>query len=448
MHNIRDYGAIGDGRTLDTRAVQKAFDTCASQGGGTVTFPPGRYLCGTLQLRSGLHVLLEAGATLLGSSDLDRDFLPDESRDDELYQDTSHSYFQHSLLWGEHLSDVSITGTGGVDLQSVWEKDFSRSEYRRGAKGLALRECRNVLVQGITVRNATDLALYFAGCETVRVTSVVVDTHIDGISPDGCRDVVISGCIVRSGDDGIVPKSSYTLGRPAWMENLVVSGCVISSRCNAIKLGTESNAGYRNVVITGCTIYDTRYAGIALEVVDGGVLDGVVITGITMRNVGTPFFFIVGDRRRGPEGTGVGSMENIVVDNVVATGPYEAWAAIHNSQVEPNGPIQHPEVIASTVTGLPGHPIRNLSFSNVRLVVTGGGTHDDAHREVPELPGTYPESNKFGRPPASGLWFRHVADLVVRNVRVTTLTPDARPPLGFVDVAGLDLDVTPRGVEA
>lgn len=441
MHNIRDYGAVGDGRHLDTQAIQRAFDACGAQGGGTVVCPPGRYLCGTLELRSGLHLVVEAGATLLGSPDLDRDFLADETVDYPLYQDTSHSYFRHSLLWGSQLTDVSISGAGSLDLQSAWEKDFSRSEYRRGAKALALRECRNVLVQGISVRNATDLALYFAGCDTVRVTSVVVDTHIDGISPDGCRDVIISGCIVRSGDDGIVPKSSYTLNRPAWMENLVITGCVVSSRCNAIKLGTESNAGYRNVVITGCTIYDTRYAGIALEVVDGGVLDGVVVSGITMRNVGTPFFFILGDRRRGP-GAGIGRMENIVVDNVVATGPYEPWAAIHNSKVEPNGPVQQPEVVASTITGLPGHPIRGLSFSNVRLVVAGGGSLEDAQRDVPELPQSYPESNKFGTPPASGMWFRHVEGLTLRNVRVSTQTIDARPPLGFVDVEGLDLEVS------
>jgi len=441
MFSINDYGAKGDGATLNTVAIQKAVDACSKAGGGSVIIPCGRYVSGTIELRSNVCVHLEDGAVLLGSTDLDNDFRPDETMAYQKFQDTSHSFFHHSLFFGEHLENVSFTGNGTIDMQSVWEKDFTRSEYRRGAKPVALKECKNVLVESITIKGATDLALYFAGCETVRVAHVVIDCHIDGISPDSCKDVVITNCIVRSGDDGIVPKSSYTLGKLKFMENLVISNCVVSSRCNAIKLGTESNTGYRNVSISNCTIYNTRYAGIALEIVDGGLIEGVSISNITMRNVGTPFFIIIGDRRRGPEGTDIGEIRNVIIDNVVATGTYESWAAIHNSKVEPNGPIQEPEIITSTITGLPGHPVKNLMISNVRLVVQGGGTKEDAAREVPELPKTYAESNKFGKwPPAYAMWFRHVEDLSLHNISVGYESPDLRPAFGFVDAHELHLE--------
>ncbi len=438
--NIKEYGAVGDGVTLDTAAIQRAMDACAQAEGGTVFVPPGCFLTGTLMLHSHVELHIARGATLLGSTELDRDFAPDEPREEPLYQDHSHSYFHHSLLYGEHLENVAITGGGIIDMQSAWEQHDGRGPMRRGAKIVALRECRGVTVTGLTLRNATDLALYFAGCESVRVSGITADVHIDGISPDCCKDMVISDCIIRSGDDAIVPKSSYTLGRLKMCENVTVTGCVISSRCNAFKLGTESNGGYRNIAVSNLSIYNTRFAGIALEVVDGGILEGVSISNVTMRNVGTPLFLILADRRRGPEGTGIGTIRDVFIHNVVATGPYESWHAIRES-IECDSDIQKPVCVTSTITGQPGHPVENICLSDIRLCVPGGGTAADAERIVPEDPKSYPETTRFGPMlPAYGLYCRHCDGLTLRNVSMHPYAEDARPAYRFDDAKNVRLD--------
>lgn len=443
MYNIQDYGAVGDGIQLNTVAIQAAIDDCGKNGGGTVFIPCGTYLAGSIHLKSNINLYFETGAKLLGSKDLDNHFDPDEAISYPLYQDVSHSYFHHSLIWGENLENIAITGLGTIDMQSAWEKDDTRWPMRRGAKIIALKKCKHVTITDLTLLNSTDLAVYLAGCETVRISKITADVHIDGISPDCCKDVIISDCIIRSGDDAIVPKSSYTLNRLQMCENVVITNCIISSRCNAIKLGTESNAGYRNFSISNCTIYNTRFAGIALEAVDGGILEGVSISNISMKNVGTPFFIILADRRRGPQGTGMGSIRNITIDNIVVTGPYESWTAKRES-IECGSDIQEPICVTSTITGQPGHCIKNIRLSNIRMVVLGGGLKEDAEICVPEDPKSYPESTRFGlKLPSYAFYCRHCEEISFYNVSVGFEIEDERPAFIFDDVKGLRL----HGVE-
>ena len=253
------------------------------------------------------------------------DFLPrEENPANDVYQDKSHSYFQHSLFYADGCKNISFSGLGKIDMRSVWEPDGS---WQRAVKIFALKNCTDVVIKDLVLRNATDLAVYFAGCENVTVTGLNIFTHIDGISPDSCKNVVISDCIINSGDDGIVPKSSFTLGRFAAMENLTISNCIISSRCNAIKFGTESNTAFLNVTITGCTIYNTRFSGITLQAVDGATVNGFSVSGITMKNVGNPIMLMVLDRSRAPEGTPIGEIKNVSLSGITVTGPYEPWEA-------------------------------------------------------------------------------------------------------------------------
>lgn len=445
MYNIIDFGAKPDGLTNCAPLVQQAVDACWNNGGGAVYIPAGTYIMGSVHLRSNVHIIFEPGAKLLGSTCME-DFEAREKLDYPLYQDASHSYIQHSMFWAEDCENISFTGFGTIDMQEVWETEPTPGESdwcsKRAAKILAFKKCKNIAVSDLTLLHATDVAVYFAGCEKVRVSKLNIDTNIDGISPDCCKNVVISDCIIRSGDDGIVLKSSYVLNEKRLCENVVATNCIVTSRCNGIKLGTESNGGFKNIVISNCAVYDTYYAGLALEITDGGDMDGVAVSNLTMKNVGYPFFIILSDRRRGPNGTELGSLKNITIDNVTATGPYAKWQAPRITALWDKEEDWYSDVRTSTITGQPNKPIENISLSNIFLQVPGGGAKKDKEAILPEITHLYPENHHFGdKNPACGIYFRHVKNLSLSNVNVETLKLDERNALFFVDVQEL------RGLE-
>lgn len=441
MFNIKDYGAVGDGKLLCRAAFQSAINACAEAGGGTVYVPNGTYLMGTVFLKDNIHILLDAGALILGSRDLKNDFAPDEDIPYPVFQDASHTFFHHSLFVAEGCKHISVTGAGRIDMQSKYESDdftpvrgigVCPKGTFRGAKVIAFKECEDVLLSDFSVYNATDIAIYLAGCEVTRVKSLVIDTHIDGINIDCCKDTVVSDCIIRSGDDGIVPKSSYVLGRKQLTENLTVTNCIVSSECNAIKLGTESNGGFKNVTVSNCVIYDTRSAGLTIEAVDGGEVDGVIFTGITLKNVGCPFLVLIGDRARGPEGTGVGSIKNVKISHIIHTGPYSEIP-------RKRGPYyRHLEYLpfnhqAGFICGLPGNPVQNVRLEDIHSKMLGG-EGEDACGEVPENPKGYPDANVFGTLNSYGFFFRHCKNVKAVDIEAETYEDDARPEITVDDV--------------
>jgi polygalacturonase len=205
-------------------------------------------------------------------------------------------------------------------------------------------------------------------------------------------------------------------------KDVVIANCVLSSACNALKLGTESNGGFENIAISNCTIYDTRLAGIALEMVDGGVLDRVSISNIVMNGVATPVFIRLGDRARpiaeGGARPPVGKLRNVSIANVQAVGAGSVGCA---------------------VAGLPGHAIENVVLENLRLTFAGGGKRADASREIPENAAKYPEHNMFGTLPAYGFYCRHLKGLSLRNISTGFSKDEERPALVCDDVEGLEL---------
>ncbi len=412
--DVTDFGAVGDGATLNTKALQSAIDACAKRGGGTVRLPAGRFLSGTLSLKSGVHLHLDAGAVLLGSTRLD-DY-PVTPGGFRSYVDT---YTDKSLLYAENAENIGIGGAGCIDGQG---KSF-HGPYKVRPYLMRLISCRGAEVRDVTIRNSPMWVQHYLNCEDVHIQGITVNSHVnvnnDGIDIDGCRRVRISDCNISSGDDAIVLKATADVV----CRDVVVSNCVLSSDCNALKLGTESNGGFENIAFSNCTIYDTRLAGIALEMVDGGPLDGVSVNNIVMRGVGTPIFMRLGNRarpyREGDPRPGMGTFRNVQITNVQAVGAGNTGCAI---------------------AGLPGGRIEDVTIENIRIEFAGGGTDEDARRSVPENPDKYPEHSMFGRLPAYGFYVRHARGIRFRNLRLTTLKSDARPAVVKDDVEDVPVE--------
>ncbi|RJP22609.1 MAG: glycoside hydrolase family 28 protein [Candidatus Omnitrophota bacterium] len=425
LYSAKEYGAVGDGETKDTIAIQKAIDAAADAGGGTVFFPPGKYLSGTLFLKNNITLYLENGAVLLGSVDAD-DFpltIP-------AFRSYTDKYVRQSLIFGEHLRDVAIVGKGTIDGQGA---AFRWKEYLNRPYNIRLISCSNVLIEGIRLRNSPMWMQHYLDCDHVTIRGIRVENHVtynnDGIDIDCCRNVVISDCVIDSDDDALCLKS--TADRPT--ENVTITNCILSSHCNALKMGTESNGGFRNISISNCSIqssYKTEsiygvgrgLAGIALEIVDGGEMDRIAISNIAMRGVKTPIFLRLGNRARPfkedmPKPK-MGAMRNIHISNVVATDV---------------------DKIGCSITGLPDHPIENVTLNNIRITFDGGGTNEEAYAIVPEKPDSYPESTMFGVLPAYGFYCRHGKGLRFNQIDLDWKENDLRPALICEDVADVEV---------
>ncbi len=411
--NVRAHGAAGDGSRLDTAAIQAAIDSCAKAGGGAVFFPPGVYRSGTIQLRSRVTLHLGEGSRLAGSTDL-KDYPPRVAA----FRSYTDNYTDKSLIYAESVESVAIEGRGVIDGRGA----SFQGPYKVRPYLMRFVSCRDVDVRDVMIENSPMWVQHYLACDGVRLNGLTVRSRVnhnnDGIDIDCCDRVRISDCDISSGDDAIVLKS--TSNRPC--RDVVISNCVLSSACNALKLGTESNGGFENIAVSNCTLYDTRLSGIALEIVDGGTLRHVNISNITMRNVAGPVFIRLGDRGRpyeaGDARPGVGKLGGILLQGIQASGGSRIGCAI---------------------AGLPEHPVEDITLRDVSIAMAGGGTREDAAREVPENAEKYPEFSMFGVLPAYGLWCRHARNVRFDNVRCTADAPDARPPLVCEDVDGLDI---------
>lgn len=445
-YNVRTYGATGDGKTNDAIALNRTIEAASAAGGGTVRFPAGTYLTGTVRLMSHITLQLDAGAVLLASAD-DAAYAPAEPNewgDRFKYQDFGHSHWRNSLIWGEGLENVAITGTGlidGSELKNGRNKDFAGQAG--GNKAIALKNCRNVLLRDFTILRGGWFALLATGVDNFTIDNLQVDTNRDGFDIDACRNVRISNCSVNApDDDAIVLKSSFALGFARATENVTITNCQVSGydvgtmldgTCRRltpakpghlptgrIKFGTESNGGFKNITISNC-VFDYS-CGLALETVDGALLEDVTITNLTMRDViNAPIFLRLGARMRGPEGTPIGSLRRVTISNIVA----------HNVA------MHHGILIA----GLPGHPIEDITLSNILITYQGGGTAEQSERIVPEYEKTYPEPGHFGIMPSYGMFARHVKGLTVHNLETRFATEDLRPAVILDDVADASLDL-------
>jgi polygalacturonase len=456
VFNVRDFGAMGDGKNLDSPAIDKAIRAASQAGGGTVFVPAGTYLSGSIHLTNNIHLYLDTGSVILGAQQAMNAYDETEPWTNNPFQDGGHCYFHNSLIWGENLTNISITGTGTINGGGLVRDDklldqmcgFSKwnptnrapqigTNYppsRLGNKAIALKLCRNVLIRDVTIFHGGHFAILITGCDNNTVDNVTMDTDRDGIDIDCCRNTTVSNCRINSPrDDGLCPKSSFALGKNIITENLTIVNCQVSGfqegtlldgtmkptrgGVGRIKFGTEANGGFRNVTVANCTFRGCR--GLALEEVDGGIMENITINNLAMMDVwGYPIYITTGNRNRGPDVTAPGHMKNIFISNVIATG------------VDRASGIQ--------ITGLPEQPIEGVRLENIRLIFNGGGTKENAARNPPELGTGYPEPR--GVMPAYGLFARHVRDLELADVSVSFAQDDFRPAIECADVDGLEID--------
>ncbi|HWC99078.1 MAG TPA: glycoside hydrolase family 28 protein [Candidatus Sulfopaludibacter sp.] len=433
--DVRDSGAKGDGKTKDTAAIQKAVDACAQAGGGIVYVSPGTYLSGTIVLKSNVTFHLEAGATLLGSTDLaDYRLEPGPPA-------TGDANGKH-LLFARDAENVTVSGSGRIDGQGrafwlpanrvapkpedLW-RDVATYDWKptdRPSPMVEFFNCRNLRIEDVTLANSSGWTLRPIECDTVvirgiKIRNPVIGPNTDGIDPTCCRNVFISDCDIATGDDCICLKSEGPYGRMGLTRNITITNCVLTSCCNGLKFGTATRGGFENISFSNSVIHNDDVplnarviAGIALEMVDGGWVDGVVISNIRMQRVRTPIFIRLGARN------GNGRLRGVMIENVHATGA----------------------ILTSSITGIPGHDVEDVTLSGIRIDTEEAGKAAWMSAPVPEQIKSYPEARMFGRLPAYGLYCRHVDGLKLEDLTIHARQPDERPALHFEDVKNLRID--------
>ncbi len=447
FYNVKTYGAKGDGKTLDHQSINKAIDAAVKNGGGTVYIPAGTYLSGSIHMKSNINLFLDAGCIILGAPQNVGAYDPEEEVTGTQYQDGGHSYFHNSLIWGENLKNVTISGHGMINGGGLvtGSKGVNEGKIGKATKAVVFKLCSNVVIKDITIFHGGHFAILVTGCNMVTLDNLIIDTNRDGIDIDCCTNTVVSNCMVNSPhDDAICPKSSFALGKKVITENLTITNCQVSGyregtlidgtlipndeyrksgraiRNGRIKFGTESNGGFRNVTVSNCT-FNYCY-GLALEEVDGGIMENITIDNLAMYNITEyPIYITLGNRNRDPDTTAVPVGKNISISNVVVN-TTDSLSAIH-------------------ITGTPEHYLENIRISNVIFTNKGGGAKELGKIDLPELDKTYPEINKLNSAtPSYGLYARHVKNLELNNIKVDYENEDKRPPMACVDINGLEIN--------
>jgi polygalacturonase len=479
IYNVRSYGATGDGKTLDTDAVNNAITAANSAGGGTVQFPAGTYRCYSIHLKSNVTLYLGQGATILAAppraeKSTEPGYDVPEKNPWDSYEDFGHSHWHNSLIWGEGLENIAILGPGRIDgsiglsrgglkigegigieppkpvtqpasapttattapsTQPAPEPTYPnpKDTLRAGIanKAIALKLCRNVVLRDFSIFGGGHFAILATGVDNFTLDNLKLDTNRDGMDIDCCKNVRVSNCYVNSPwDDGICLKSCFALGFFKATENVTITNCQVSGYIvgtlldgtfnpvkmskehpqgptGRIKLGTESSGGFKNITVTNCIFDNCR--GLALETVDGGPLEDIAVSNITMRHINnSPIFIRLGSRLRSPEGTDVATCQRINISNIVV---YDA---------DPR--------YASIISGIPDYDIADVMLSHIQVFCQGGGTKVWAATQSAERENAYPEPRMFGETAAYGFFIRHVSSVELNDVKTTYEDDEARAP--------------------
>jgi len=451
-YNIVNFGAKSDTTVLSTAAIQQAIDNCSEAGGGRVVVPAGTYKTGTIVLKSHVELYLEMGATLYGSTDL-KDY--QKMKSDYVSLRTQTSTIQ--LIYADKVEDVSISGFGTIDGRgAAFRKLTWNDEGITRPHLLRFIQSKDIRVMDVTMKNSGCWMQHYLACDRVQIRGIKVfnrnNYNNDALDLDGCHDVVVTDVIADSDDDGITLKSTS----PRLCENVRIANCVVSSHCNAVKLGTETNGGYRNISISGIVVkpsddQSSQFFGapskigtsaLSLEIVDGGVMENVSVSDFTVEGTESPIFIRLANRGRGYQlreaVKGLSGSGND--DTITELIPIDHVGRINGVHVD-NFHVRHAGSMGCSITGLPGYPVENVTLSNISIHHKGGVTVgdlpliNDSIKDEKEK--EYPEATMWGNLPAKGFFVRHARNVEFQNVRILTEQPDARPDFVRVDTDDL-----------
>ena len=448
-YNIVDYGAKADTTQLSTTALQKAIDDCSAAGGGRVIVPAGNYKTGSIRLKSGVHLYIEHGATLYGSTDL-KDYTPMKS--DYVSLRTQTTTIQ--LIYADGVKNVVIDGYGTIDGRGrAFKKLTWNDEGITRPHLIRFIQSEDIIIRNITLKNSGCWMQHYLACDRLRIEGIKVmnrnNYNNDALDIDGCHDVVVQGMIADSDDDGITLKSTS----PRLCENVRITDCVVSSHCNAVKLGTETNGGFRNINIAGIVVKPSssqqeKFFGqwigtsaISLEIVDGGIMENVSVSDFTVEGTESPIFIRLGNRGRGYKlRSGQKALSGKGNDDTIAELiPIDHVGSIDGIRIN-NFQVHNAGATGCSITGLPGHPVRNVWLSDISIHHKGGVKAEDLRlindTIVYEKEKEYPEATMWGNLPAKGFFVRHARNIHFSNIDIRTEYPDVRPEFVNIDTEG------------
>ncbi len=431
FYNIVDFGAKGDGLALNTRAIQDAVDKCSEEG-GTVIIPPGKFLTGSIELKNNVDIYIQNGAEILGSTNIS-DYVERKPKFDS-YNDV---FLKHSLFYAESVENISVRGEGIINGQGETYKVSTRikpDRYKNRPFVFRFVECKNIRIENLTMMNSAMWMQQYLACEDLFISGIKVYNHAnqnnDMMDIDGCKNVVISGCLGDTDDDGITLKSTS----PRITENVTITNCVLSSHCNAFKFGTESTGGFKNITVSNLvikpssretTIYGLPKgtSGITLATVDGGIVENINISNVIMDGPEVPIFLRLGNRARkfkeDIHEPGIGIFKNVLISNVIAVNAGKTGCSI---------------------TGIPGNYISNVTLRNISISFAGGGKNTHEIKNVPELENQYPEGTMWNELPAYGFFIRHVNNLKISDIELSSENKDERSAIIMEDVSEIKID--------
>jgi polygalacturonase len=436
------YGARPNDGSLSTASIQRAVDSCHEAGGGIVLLAGGVFVSGTIVLRDNITLRIAPGATLAASPRIE-DFTPFPPEDvpkiliDGSTQNKGNGPYH--LIHADGASEVAIDGGGTIigNGKAYWDADPERVYVSRRARPSPLIEfvrTRGIRIENVTIRDAPGWTIHPLESSDIRIAGITIvndgrGPNTDAVNVDSSSNVLVTDANIEAGDDCVVLKTTGRRGgRPVPpTRNVIVSNLVCSSDDQGVKIGTESLGDFSDILFTNILIYHSPRlyrpptAAISMSMVDGARFENVLVTNVVIRDAVTPIFLRLGNRGRGQEVPTPGTLASVTFSNIVATGGS----------------------LASSITGLPGHKLRGVTLSDVDIEMKGGAAAAGP-AEVPEAAGDYPHAPMFGPLPASGLYVRHVDGLTLRNVRIRTLSPDARPAIMLDDASDVEMDTASR----